>query len=701
MAFKPLLTFVASLALFVAKLPAQNITIDWKKTLGGSDFETTRNIQRTTDGGYIITGVTFSTDGHITANKGVCDGWLVKLDAASNIEWQRTYGGDNDDGLYSVHQTSDGGYIMAGYTKSNNNGDVNGFKGQTDCWIVKTNAGGNIQWQKVLGGSGSEVAGAIRQTEGGYIFAAYTVSTDGDITQHRDVLGRQDYWLVKLDTTGDKIWDKCFGGPHHDFPTALTIASDGGYVITGYTQESGLDVVSHKGNRDIWVIKTSNTGTLQWQQTIGGSGHDIPEAIITTTDGGYIIAGNSTSASDDIPNNKGATDAILLKLDNAGNTQWINNYGGTSLDAFRGVLQTSDGGFIVIGSAESNNGDVTGHIGLADYWVVKTNAAGAISWQRNFGGTGIDDAFTINNAGNNSFILAGSSFSNDNDVNGTIGAGDIWTLKIYVEPLVPQIITQPADTIVVCKSDAVNFTIVASNANSYQWQGFINNVWQPLPAGTDYSGVTTPQLTIINAGNTNIERFRCIVSNAHGNATSSTGLVTTNSPALITTQPAPVNTCTNTPFVLNAKVNSSLAVQYQWQQLQTISWTNIAGATEASVTSVTGNTETEHSYRVIAENSCGADTSSVAKVSVINCNIPNAFSPNDDGVNDVWRMSFPSQYRVHIFSRNGMNVYKGNHQGVFSWRGLANGKALPDGVYYYHVTAPGYKTLSGSLTLLR
>jgi gliding motility-associated-like protein len=247
----------------------------------------------------------------------------------------------------------------------------------------------------------------------------------------------------------------------------------------------------------------------------------------------------------------------------------------------------------------------------------------------------------------------------------------------------------------------VNFTIVASNANSYQWQGFINNVWQPLPAGTDYSGVTTSQLTIINAGNTNIERFRCIVSNAHGNATSSTGLVTTNSPALITTQPAPVNTCTNTPFVLNAKVNSSLAVQYQWQQLQNISWTNIAGATEASVTSVTGNTETEHSYRMIAENSCGADTSSVAKVSVINCNIPNAFSPNDDGVNDVWRMSFPSQYRVHIFNRNGMNVYKGNHQGVFSWRGLANGKALPDGVYYYHVTAPGYKTLSGSLTLLR
>ncbi len=97
------------------------------------------------------------------------------------------------------------------------------------------------------------MAGAIRQTaEGGYIFAAYTVSTDGDITQHRDVLGRQDYWLVKLDATGDKIWDKCFGGPHHDFPAALTIARDGGYVVTGYTQESGLDVVSHKGNRDIW-----------------------------------------------------------------------------------------------------------------------------------------------------------------------------------------------------------------------------------------------------------------------------------------------------------------------------------------------------------------------------------------------------------------------------------------------------------------
>ena len=211
-------------------------TIQWQKSLGGSASDVAFSIQQTSDNGYIVAGYTQSNDSDVAVYHGNQDYWIVKLNSVGSIEWQKSLGGTDVDMLSEIHQTSDGGYIIGGYSISDDI-DVTGNHGQEDYWIVKINNLGAIQWQKSLGGSNIERAYSIKQTtSGGYIVAGSTNSTDGDITFHHGGINIQhDFWIVNLDSTGNILWQKCLGGSSTDVARSVQQASDGGFIVTGST----------------------------------------------------------------------------------------------------------------------------------------------------------------------------------------------------------------------------------------------------------------------------------------------------------------------------------------------------------------------------------------------------------------------------------------------------------------------------------
>ncbi|HXH18330.1 MAG TPA: S8 family serine peptidase, partial [Chitinophagales bacterium] len=401
--------------------------IDWQKSLGGTVAEEATAIRQTSDGGYIAAGYTSSNNGNVTGNHGLMDYWVVRLDAAGNILWQKALGGTSDDKATSVQQTSDGGFVVAGYAISNN-GNVSGNHGGRDVWIVKLDAGGNIQWQKALGGSSTDEANAIQQTtDGGYIMAGWTFSTNGDVTGNH---GMHDFWVVKLNATGSIVWQKCLGGSSIDIAYSVRETSDGNYIVAGSSYSTNGDVTLNRGTSDYWVVKLNAGGSIMWQKSFGGSAADQANSVQPTSDGGYIVAGYSASYNGDVTGSHGSRDYWVVKLNASGALQWQKALGGTQSDEATSVIQTSDGGYAVTGYASSNNGNVSSNHGGQDFWTVKLDASGNIQWQRTHGGSANEKAYAVAHTGDGGFVLAGSSDSNNGDVSGNQGGADFWIVKL-------------------------------------------------------------------------------------------------------------------------------------------------------------------------------------------------------------------------------------------------------------------------------
>jgi hypothetical protein len=371
---------------WIVKLDALgNIVLN--RLLGGNSYDYATSIQQTADGGYIISGYTSSSaNGDVSGtNHGKNDCWIVKLNALGDIVWNKLLGGSNDDFARSIQQTTDGGYIISGISTSSANGDVSGTNhGYSDYWIVKLDALGNIIWNKLLGGSGYDDAYNIQQTtDGGYIISGYSASSaNGDVsgTNH----GGYDYWIVKLDALGNIVWNKLLGGSNDDYARSIQQTTDGGYIISGYSDSSANGDVSgtNHGDYDYWIVKLNAIGNIVWNKLLGGSNDDYATFIQQTTDGGYIISGYSgSSANGDVSGtNHGSYDYWIVKLNAIGNIVWNNLLGGNNADYATSIQQTTDGGYIISGtSGSSANGDVSGtnHVS-GDYWIVKLDALGNI-----------------------------------------------------------------------------------------------------------------------------------------------------------------------------------------------------------------------------------------------------------------------------------------------------------------------------------
>lgn len=447
--------------LFALSLSGQP-EISWQKCLGGSDDEIhlgfSCDFQNTSDGGFIICGSTKSTDGDVSGihispdfpEEPASDAWVVKTDHQGNVEWQKCFGGTSRDAALSVQQTSDGGYIVSGYALSDdgdvveNEYDQNGnptYHGMQDIWILKLDDLGNIEWQKCLGGQGDEFALKIIQTtDGGFIIAGNTYgSLYGEII---DVHGSWDIWIVKLSPIGNIEWQNCLGGTEWDMCSDISQASDGGFILSGRTSSNNGDVSGwHFGTanggstllEDFWVVKLNIVGEIEWQKCLGGSRDDWASSITEATDGGYIVTGFTTSSDGDVSGYYGTPpfgihDVWIVKLDNEGNFIWQKCLGGLGLDEAISIQHDLEG-YILVGNTTSNDGDVNGFIGGTDFWIVQTDLMGNILWQKVIGGTSSESAHRVLTTSDGYVVLGGTS-SNDIDVSGNNGGIDIWMVKL-------------------------------------------------------------------------------------------------------------------------------------------------------------------------------------------------------------------------------------------------------------------------------
>jgi hypothetical protein len=259
--------------------------LSFTKTFGGENDDVAFSVQQTTDGGYIIAGRTESF------GAGGWDAYLVKIDKEGNEEWYQTFGGEERDAAWTVQQTTDGGYIITGFTMSFG-------AGSSDVYLVKTDEEGNEEWSRTFGGVEFDTANSVQQTtDGGYIIAGRTGSFGA---------GGWDTYLVKTDGEGNEEWSRTFGGVEFDIADSVQQTTDGGYIIAGSTGSFGA------GSSDVYLVKTDGEGNEEWSRTFGGVEFDIANSVQQTTDGGYVIAGLTASYG------AGSWDAYLVKTDGEG-----------------------------------------------------------------------------------------------------------------------------------------------------------------------------------------------------------------------------------------------------------------------------------------------------------------------------------------------------------------------------------------------
>ena len=350
--------------------------------------------------------------------------------AQPTIQWEKSLGGSAADAASSVKQTLDGGYIVVGSSYSND-GDVTANNGNSDYWLVKLDANGTIQWEKNYGGSGDDFASIVVQTyDKGYFIAGRTNSNDGDVGIN---LGGSDVWVLKTDSLGNIQWKNSYGGSSSEIVMDGQQTVDGGYVIASFTRSNDGDVTGNNGFDDYWILKIDSIGAIEWQKSLGGSQPDKAYSIQQTNDLGYIVAGVSTSNDGDVTGNNGVGDYWIVKLDGIGTIQWQKNYGGSSQDAAWSVVQTQDNGYIVAGNSGSLDGDVTGHhggIAVDDYWVVKLDSLGNLLWEKSLGGSAVDQARDVKQLNDGGYVVLGTSASSDGDVSANYGNWDYWVVKI-------------------------------------------------------------------------------------------------------------------------------------------------------------------------------------------------------------------------------------------------------------------------------
>ena len=335
--------------------------------------------------------------------------------------WQKCYGGSNDDGLHDGFQTSDGGYILVSYTLSND-GIVSGNHGGEDAWIIKTNSVGTVQWKKCYGGSGDDKLYSIIPTaDGGYLLTGATDSNDGDVAGNHST--NTDGWIVKLNAVGTILWQKCLGGDTYEYLFTVIPTSDGGYTVCGYADSINNGDVIGNTNSGGWVVKINNLGVIQWQKVYDNNDCRIIQSILQTADGGYVLCGDKYTNAADYN-----SDVIVFKVNQGGNIQWQNSYGGSNDDNALNVILTNDGGYMIAAVSDSNDGDVYGNHGSSDVWVFKISAAGVLLGQNCYGGSG-NDVGKIQQTIDGGYLISGNSTSNDGDIAGNQGGRDIFALK--------------------------------------------------------------------------------------------------------------------------------------------------------------------------------------------------------------------------------------------------------------------------------
>lgn len=448
-----------SILLLSSAIEAQ-LGLQWQKKLGGSEIDRASSFQQTTDSGFIIVGFSESNNGDIDTNRGGHDLWVVKLSQSGDLSWQKSFGGSSNEEAWSVHQTFDGGYIIAGTTNSKN-GDIPNNKGYYDFWILKLTNLGDLSWQKSLGGTKEEEALSVRQTiDSGYIIAGFSLSEDGDLNKNQ---GGADYWIVKLSQQGEIDWQRSFGGSGRDVARDIHQLSDSGYLVAGISNSNDGDVSGNHGEHDFWIVKLSHNGDLLWQKSIGGEGSEqfFLNAMQPTSDNGIIVAITSNSKDGDVSGNHGEQDYWIVKLSDEGEIIWQKSLGGSGNEEVWSVKQLVNGEYIVAGFSNSEDGDISGHKGDNDFWIVQLSESGNIIWQKSLGGSQSDNAYDILEAFDGSIVVLGTSSSSDGDLTSNNGSDDFWIVNLTSTVG----LDKPAQTATLIYPNPTSKTIIFDNIN--------------------------------------------------------------------------------------------------------------------------------------------------------------------------------------------------------------------------------------------
>lgn len=415
-------------------------TIEWTKTFGGSNEDNALSVVETTDGGYTIAGYTLSIDGDITDKTATdSDYWVLKLTKEGEIVWSKTYGGTGDERAEKIIQTNDGGYVVIGYSRSNDE-DVTLNAGLQDYWVVKLNGAGDIQWEKSFGFPGIDRAFSVVQTkDGGYFVTGFLDVTasngegNDDKSKNNTKHGVGEFWGIKLDASGNKIWRRYFGGTNNDRSYDVLQTEDNGFLMIGSSESIDFDVTNSKGSYDFWAVKVNSEGTKIWQKSYGGSEIDVAYAIASSGDGKYVIIGDSRSNDGDISGAKGNADLWMIQIDGNGTVLWQKSIGGTQFDTGRGISKTQNKGFIITGNSRSNDMDLKENKGQSDILNVLIDNKGEVQWQSTAGGSLAEFGESCLETSDKKIIIVGSSESNDFDVPNNKGSKDFIIIKYKEE----------------------------------------------------------------------------------------------------------------------------------------------------------------------------------------------------------------------------------------------------------------------------
>jgi len=690
--------------------------IIWQNTIGGSENEAIHDMIIARNGNIILSGYSQSniSGDKFDNSRGFNDYWISEVNKSNGqLIWQKTIGGSYFDLANSTIETSDAGYLIGGYSNSSISGEKSeSSRGKDDYWVVKLDSQRNIVWDRTFGGNENDRLFSVLETEnGGYILVGESESNiSGEKTE--DSRGITDMWIVKINSLGDLVWQKTIGGSQRDSAKQIIKAHDGGYIIAGSSMSdiSGEKTENSRSSftvADYWILKIDESGNIKWQKTIGGNNGDNVSSLKTTSDGNYIVGGTSSSniSSEKSENSVcNSVDAWVLKLNPYGEILWQKTLGGDSTDWDAYITETKDNGFIVgISTFSNTSGNKSeDNLGERNFWLVKLNSDGIIEWDKTIGGNETDQLNSILATSDGNYIIGGWSTSNasgDKSEN-TNGGWDQWIVKLQMSTLNES--SETFTTLTSCLGS--NVTLTTKEGIAYNWFG-PNNY---------YSTEANPTIQNISEINSGIYRVSVYSSNmcfsTYAINLEIDSLNPINLKDVVSCDPINDGYSTFNLVLMDQNIkelNTDISLEYYYENGDPIpeplseTYINSEYSEEIITARISFNANpdcvTETTFKLISE-FCEEEPDIIGELK-----IPKFFTPNNDGYNDKWIIkgnAILNSSPIQIFDRYGKLLKQLDPMGI-GWDGTFNGKKMPSDDYWYQFNIENGNQYDGNFSLIR
>ncbi len=645
----------------------------WDRRWGGSTLDHLYSIREMDDHKIIMGGFSASPangDKNVS-NKGGIDYWVVVVDSVGNsIIWQKVYGGTSDDRLYVLEKTKSGDYIIGGSSSSGTGGDKNSYcRGLLDYWVLKINKSGTVLWQVTIGGNKNDELRSIEQTaDGGFIIGGFSES-DSSFDKTSKSRGGYDYWVVKLSASGSVQWNKTFGGTGDDRAYGVHQSADKGYLIAGYSSSNtGADKTQDtKGGYDFWAVRIDASGNYMWDKDFGGSDDDRLKAVDQAGDKGFLLFGDSKSnqSVDKGGPCRGDFDYWVVKTDSAGNRLWDQTYGSDQADELGGLRKTIEGNYLLAGFSKSSAGGEksSGTEGGYDYWVFKMDSSGTRLWDVDYGGADDEYLYSVDQRCDRGLLVGGwseSGVSGDRTQDNR-GVDDYWILDLDI-PTIADFTFDP-----ICNGETMNFRDL-SKIYPDQWR------WDFGDAGSgssNYSDVQNPVHTYKTEGSFDVTLIAWEGCQAPDTIIKTVSVLHNPFNGKVDVG-EDKEICNGESVSFNANAaNVPPGAVFLWS----------TGETTSSI-----SVDTPGTY-VVTISSGGCDATDEVKVDYCpELSMSNAFTPNGDGLNDIFYVNGVGLHEIelYIFNRWGQQIFE-SHEASKGWDGTYLGSPVQEEVYVWQV----------------